>query len=252
MAKVKSESVKGEVNRAKEDKTVKTEAKVVKPKKVAEKVNLKADVYNLAGEVSGKFELPEELFGAKINKALLSQAIRVYQNNQAGQHGNTKTRGEVAISTRKIYKQKGTGGARHGAKSAPIFVGGGVSMGPRTRTVVLDLPKKMQKAALISALSSKVLESKVSVIDGLEKASGKTKEMAGLVDKLGTKKLCLVTEGTRDAMTNAFRASGNVKAIQYEIADNLSLLKVLHSDKLFFTREALTKLSGRLAKKESN
>jgi large subunit ribosomal protein L4 len=226
--------------------------KVVKAKKVADKANLKADVYNLKGEVSGKFELPEELFGAKINKALLSQAIRVYQNNQAGHHGHTKTRGEVSISTRKIYKQKGTGGARHGAKSAPIFVGGGVAFGPRDRKVVLDLPKKMQKAALISALSSKVLESQVCVIDGLETANGKTKQMAELFAKLGTKKMCLVAAQTKDEMANVFRASANLKGITFEIADNLSVLKVLHTDKLFFTSDAITKLVGRVAKKETN
>ena len=162
---------------------------------------------------------------------------------------NTKTRREVAISTRKIYKQKGTGGARHGAKSAPIFVGGGVSMGPRSRTVILELPKKMQKMALISALSSKVAS--VGVIDGLDKATGKTKEMAGLVNKLASKKLCLVSATTREGMTNAFRASANIAGLQFENADNLSLLQVLNTEKLIFTRDGLGKLVNRLVKKEA-
>lgn len=226
-------------------KSVNSEAKVVAPKvtKVVKKTSLKAEVYNLKGEVSGNFELPEEVFGQKVNKALLSQAIRVYQSHQMGHHGHTKTRGEVSISTRKIYKQKGTGGARHGAKSAPIFVGGGIAMGPRLRKIELELPKKMQKAALVSALSSMVIDQKLAIIDGLDAASGKTKEMASFVSKIGLKKACLVGI---DPKSTAARASANLGQIQFETADKLNLLRVLQSDKLILTREAVTKIVTRI------
>src|SRR3989344_1873864 len=99
--------------------------------------------------------LPKEIFGQEVNTKLLAQAMRVYMTNLKKFTASTKTRGEVRGSTAKIYRQKGTGRARHGAITAPIFVGGGIVFGPKPRKVVLDLPKKMKKAALLAALSDK-------------------------------------------------------------------------------------------------
>lgn len=222
-----------------------TEVVAEKPVKAAKKSALSVEIYNLKGETQGTMELPEEVFGQKVNKSLLSQAVRVYQNNERGHFGNTKTRGEVSISTRKIYKQKGTGGARHGAKSAPIFVGGGVAMGPRTRVVKLDLPKKMAKAALISALSSKAAEAQVVVVDGIEKATGKTKEIASLMAKIGSKKVSLVA-GDKEASAKAALASANLAEVQFELADQLNVLKVLKSHKLVLTQDAIEKIVNRV------
>lgn len=130
---VKKESASQSVKEPKVKKV--TAAKVAKPvvetEEPATKVSksktssLSAPVYSLAGTESGSLDLPKEVFGVKVNKNLLAQAVRVYSNNQKGHWSHTKTRGEVTGSTRKIFKQKHTGRARHGSIKAPIFVGGG-------------------------------------------------------------------------------------------------------------------------------
>ena len=106
---------------------------------------LSAPVFSLAGTAVGNVSLPKETFGAKVNEKLLAQAVRVYSTNQKVMPGSTKKRGEVHGTTAKMYKQKGTGRARHGAKTAPIFVGGGVAFGPKPRKIQLHLPPKMKR-----------------------------------------------------------------------------------------------------------
>src|SRR3989338_11409930 len=145
--------------------------------------SLSIPVYSLAGKETGVLALPKEIFAAKVSKSLLAQAVRVYATNQKSLLASTKTRGEVEGSTAKIYRQKGTGRARHGAIRAPIFVGGGITFGPKPRKVRLILPQKMKKAALIAALSVKLADKNVIGLSGLDKASGKTKEMAKLIEK---------------------------------------------------------------------
>jgi large subunit ribosomal protein L4 len=157
--------------------TVKKTVKVTKPKVVIKKAaaikktvvvkkaivkeapketGLKLSVYDLKGAIAESLTLPKEIFGAKINNSLMAQAVRVYLANQRRGTLKTKSRGEVAISTRKIYRQKGTGRARHGAKSAPIFVGGGIAFGPKPRDFSMKLNQNMRRVALFSALSAKL------------------------------------------------------------------------------------------------
>jgi len=127
---------------------------------------LKVEVIDTVGKVVETMELPKELFGAKINSVLMAQAVRVYLANQRLGTASTKTRGEVDGSTRKIYRQKGTGRARHGGIRAPIFVKGGIAHGPKPRDYSLLLSKNMRIAALRSALSAKVKAGEVAVIAG--------------------------------------------------------------------------------------
>src|SRR3989338_7040764 len=165
--------------------------KEAKPIKIATKLSasrndkkvsgMNVPVYSMVGTSSGTLALPKEFFGAKVNKALLTQALRVYISNQKTHPGSTKTRGEVKGSTAKIYRQKGTGRARHGAIRAPIFVGGGITFGPKPRDVRLTLSKKMKKAALLSAFSLKMREKEILGLSGIDKASGKTKEISKLI-----------------------------------------------------------------------
>lgn len=142
----------------------------------------KADLYSIKGVRKGSIRLPE-LFNQKINKYLLAQAIRVYKDRSHSGLSKTKTRGEVSISTRKIYRQKGTGYARHGAKSAPIFVGGGIAHGPKGVKRTLVLPKKLKHQALASALSLKVKKGALVLVDSLNLLK-KTKDADILIDKL--------------------------------------------------------------------
>lgn len=193
-------------------------------------------VYSLAGRATGTMSLPKEVFGGKINKALLAQALRVYMTNQKTLPGFTKTRGEVVGSTAKIYRQKGTGRARHGAISAPIFVGGGIVFGPKPRKIRLHLSQNMKKQALISALSAKLKDTKILGVSGLEKASGKTREFAFLFKKVESKSALIVTNGKMD---NVLRGARNIPGISVLPANQLNAYEVLKYQKLLITKEAL-------------
>ncbi len=206
-------------------------------------IGLSVPMVNIGGKDVGILALPKEIFGAKINKPLLSQALRVYLNNATAHHSNTKTRGEVKGSTRKIRAQKGTGGARHGSVRAPIFVGGGISLGPKYRKVILDLPKKMKKAALISALSEKVHDSEIMGITGLEKITGKTKEMHSLAEKMQKKSLLIVTGEKNEALR---RAVGNLSNVNSLLADQLSVMDLIKYQTVMMTKEAVKNIEGRI------
>ncbi|MBI4037329.1 50S ribosomal protein L4 [Candidatus Daviesbacteria bacterium] len=208
---------------------------------------LSVPVYALDGKAAGSMILPKEIFGAKVNKALLTQAVRVYTSNQTAHFGNTKTRGEVKGSTRKIRSQKGTGGARHGGIRAPIFVGGGIAMGPKYRKVSLDLPKKMKKAALVSALSSRALDREIVGLVGWDKATGKTKQMQVLFDKLGKKNILLISGQSQE---KANRAAKNLPGLEVILADNLNALEVIAHQTLVLTKDAIEKLELRMKSEE--
>jgi len=146
---------------------------------------LKIDTYSPKGTKLTPTTLPKE-YEAKENLPLLAQALRVYEDRGHFGLAKAKTRAEVNRTTKKWYRQKGTGGARHGAKSAPIFVGGGVAHGPRPIKRELTLPKKMARQAFSVALTIRVKEGKVWGVKGLE-ALKKTKDIKGLVEKIGKK-----------------------------------------------------------------
>ncbi|MBU1031361.1 50S ribosomal protein L4 [Patescibacteria group bacterium] len=211
----------------------------VKKETTKKATRLTAPVYSLAGRQTGTINLPKEFFGQKVNKSLLTQAVRVYSTNRKTLPGSTKTRGEVKGSTAKIYSQKGTGRARHGSIRAPIFVGGGIVFGPKVRKVRLDLPKRMKKAALVSALSSKMEDKNVIGLTGAEKATGKTKEMVGFTEKL---KLATVLIVTGEKSDNIVRASRNIPGLTILSANQLNAYEVLRHKSLVISKESLEKL----------
>ncbi|MDP3974238.1 MAG: 50S ribosomal protein L4 [Candidatus Daviesbacteria bacterium] len=219
---------------------VKSEKKVTKPV-TAKTSGLSVPVYSLTGRAAGTMILPKEIFGQEVNKKLLSQAMRVYLTNRTGHYGSTKKRGEVRGSTAKIYRQKGMGRARHGAITAPIFVGGGIAFGPKPRKTILNLPKKIRRAALISALSSKMTDKNISGISGLEKATGKTKEVANFLEKMAGKEkkiksALIVTEDKKD---NLVRAVRNIENVAILPANLINAYEILKHDKLIITKEAV-------------
>lgn len=212
---------------------------VAKPTTAKRSSGLSVPAYSLAGRSSGTMSLPKEIFGVKVNEKLLAQAIRVYMTNLKTFTASTKTRGEVRGSTAKIYRQKGTGRARHGAIRAPIFVGGGIVFGPKPRKVRLDLPKKMKKAALLSALSSKAGNKEILGLSGIEKATGKTREMAKLFKKVGTDSALIVTGEKTD---NVVRAVRNIPGVNVLPADLINAYEVLKHNFLLITKEAVERL----------
>ena len=236
--------------RVKKSLIVNRKSSIVKTKKVERKTNsekrtssLSVPVYSLTGRAAGKMSLPKEVFGAPVNKKLLAQAMRVYMNNQKTLPGSTKTRGEVEGSSVKIYRQKGTGRARHGSIRANLFVGGGIVFGPKPRKVVLDLPQKMKKAALISALSSKVSDKKVAGLSGVEKATGKTKELVQLLGKINSKNSTLILIGEK--ADNIVRATANIPNVSTLPTNLVNAYHILKHDMLVLTKEPVEKLEGK-------
>lgn len=237
--------------------TVKKQRKIVVARKASSKAkkagglppraqrSLMIDVYNTKGKVVEKIALPKELFGQKVNTTLMAQAVRVYLANQRKGTVSTKTRGEVNKTTAKWYKQKGTGRARHGAKSAPIFVGGGVVFGPKPRDYSLQLPKKMKRKALFSALSTKLKDNEIKIVSGLEKLDGKTKAMAGVIESLGLsgKKILLVLSDAPKRSNGVYRAARNIEGVNVISPNGLNTYEVLNSKEVFFMKQAIDAVS---------
>lgn len=204
-------------------------------KKVIKKSNsLSVPVYSLKGISAGTMVLPKEIFGQKVNKKLLEQAMRVYETNQKTHFAKTKTRGQVKGTNAKAWNQKGTGRARHGAKTAPIFVGGGIVFGPKPRKVRLTLPQKMKKAALVSALSSKMADKQILGLSGLEKATGKTKEMIKLLEKLSVKNGLIITD-----QKEVMRAVRNIPGINVFLSNQINAYEIIRHKFLLLTKEAI-------------
>ena len=193
-------------------------------------------VLGVDGKAKGKMTLPSDVFGVKPNKTLMAQAVRVYLANQREGGAATKTRGEVEGSTRKIYRQKGTGRARHGSIRAPIFVGGGIVFGPVPHDFSMSFPVKMKRKALTSALSSQLTAGNVIVVDGLAGLE-KTKSMVKALASVGAVgKILLILS---DKPGYAARVARNIEGVDVLPAKNLNTYAVLSHQKLVFMKDAL-------------
>lgn len=199
---------------------------------------MKTDIYDIKGEKIGQTELPKDYFGVKINPGLMAQSVSIYLSNQRKALAKTKTRSEVDRTKAKWFRQKGTGRARHGSRSAPIFVGGGVAHGPRgIQNWEKKLPAKMKKQALAGALTTKLQEGDTVVMEGLEGLEGKTKQIAGLLEKLfGREKALLVTD---KKLVSLARASRNIPYLQIRQANSLNAYEILNGGKILLTTEAV-------------
>ncbi|RJQ25876.1 50S ribosomal protein L4 [Candidatus Parcubacteria bacterium] len=208
---------------------------------------VKIDVYGRDGKVVGSVNLPKEIFDAKVNNSLMAQAVRVYLTNQRSGTAHTKTRGEVKGSTRKIYRQKGTGRARHGAITAPIFVGGGIAFGPRKRDISLALPKKMRRKALFSALTLKFKSKSVKILEELDNIDSKTKNMQNILKSLNllnkkgkADKVLFVSSKNKE---NVERAIRNIGGISLKQAKDINTYSILNSKNIVFMKNSIETLS---------
>lgn len=217
----------------------KTKKEVQAIKVVTKPGSLTVPLVSLAGVQSGNLNLPKKFFGSKVNKTLLSQALRVYSTNQKAHYGQTKSRGDVNLTTAKLFRQKGTGRARHGAKSAPIFVGGGVAFGPKFRKTILTLPQKMKQKALISALSQKIQDGEVLAIENLDKATGKTKQMVKLLLGLDLSSALILHDQKLDLAQRALR---NIPKAKFLTTDQLNVYEVIKHQSLLITKAAVERL----------
>jgi large subunit ribosomal protein L4 len=201
----------------------------------------KIDLFDTKGKSTTKIELPKEIFGAKINRALIAQAVKVFLANQRQTGAKTKGRGEVTGSGRKIYKQKGTGRARHGDQYAPIFVGGGVAHGPTgEQNYTLKMSQQMRRKALFAALSSKLKDEQIVVVKGLDKVEPKTKAVAEVLRNLLIDgKVSLVLTGTERELMRSARNLAELKLLR---AADLNTYTTLNGGKLVFLPESIDKL----------
>jgi len=199
-------------------------------------------VYNMAGEQVSTRELPASIFEANINRDLMHQAlVRQLANARLGTH-KAKTRSEVNRSTAKIYRQKGTGRARHGSRKAPIFVGGGKAHGPLPRKYTKAMPRKMRRAALCSALSVKAELGDIVLLDQIALDAPKTKTVATLINTIanGQSALLLLPERNEPVEKSA-RNLQHVKALR---ANYLNIRDLLGYNKIVMPLAALDVVSG--------
>lgn len=200
----------------------------------------KVDVYNMDGQKVGDMILSDDVFGVEVNKTVMHAAVvNILANARQGTQ-STKTRAEVRGGGRKPWRQKGTGRARHGSIRSPQWVGGGVALGPKPRSYSYTLPKKVKRLALKSALTSKVLENNMMVLDELKLEAIKTKEMAKVLDKLNVDASALIVLPAVDE--NVIKSSRNIRGVKTALVNTINTYDILRYKKFIVTREAIAKI----------
>lgn len=195
------------------------------------------EVFDIQGKPVGKINLSDTVFGAEVNEAAMHQVVRMQLANQRQGTQSAKTRGEINMSTRKPWRQKGTGRARQGSRRAPNWTKGGVVFAPKPRDYSFSVPKKMRRVALKSALSAKVRDNQIVVLDKLELSAPKTKEMVKVLANLKIEgKAMVVLEDKKDA---AARASGNIPGLTLAMVNTLNVLDILNHDMFVITKDAV-------------
>lgn len=217
------------------------------------------EVKNLKNERVGEIELNDEVFGVEYNEALVYDAVKNYFANQRAGTSATKTRGNTSGSGKKLWRQKGTGRARVASIRSPLWKGGGNVHGPQPRDWGYELPKKMKRGALRSALSERLREGNLIVVDGFDLASvevkgkdgsalpnHKTKKFLAVAQNLGLDKRTLLVDVTPGA--ELALSARNVQGIKLASNVNVSIHDVLYHEKLVFTQAAINVLQERLSK----
>ena len=205
---------------------------------------MKCDIVNLDNQNVGSIELSDSVFGVDVRSDILSRVVNwQLANRRAGTH-KTKTIAEVSGTTKKPYKQKGTGRARQGSLRATQFRGGGISFGPVVRSHAQDLPKKIRRLGMRCALSSKAQNGKLVVVDALKLPEVKTKELVSKMEKMGLKSALFV--GGAELDTNFKLAARNIVGIDVLPQQGANVYDILRRDTLVLTKEAAENLEARL------
>ena len=197
----------------------------------------KTALYNMDGSAIGEVELSEAIFAAPVNVAAMHLVVRSYLAAQREGTQSAKTRGEVRGGGRKIYRQKGTGNARHHGNRAPQFRHGGVVFAPKPRDYVINVPKKVRRLAFKSAMTSRLNDGDIIVVDELKLAEGKTKLMANVLKALKAENKALVVLPGRDE--NVVRATANLEQAKTTYVNTLNVYDILNAGKVVLTKAAL-------------
>jgi len=201
------------------------------------------DVHNIEGKPVAQVELPDEIFNVPIKAHVLHEVVTMQLANRRSANPKVKHRGDVAGSTRKLYKQKGTGRARRGDIKSPLLRGGGVIFGPDGRKYAYQLPKKVRQMALKMALSSKLQEKALVVLDRFDLAEIKTRAFVAAIEALQLKSALIVTEAKNDTLE---RSSRNVPEVKVLRSEGLNVFDVLKYDTLVLLQPAIKTIEGRL------
>ena len=197
-------------------------------------------VFNMAGQEVGTMVLADSVFGAEINAAVLHAAVRAYLLNQRQGTQSTLTRTEVSGGGRKPWRQKGTGRARQGSTRAPQWTHGGIALGPKPRSYRTDMNKKTKRVALFSALSAKVAEGKLIIVDDIACTEYKTKTMVNMLKALNVDNRALIVLDAVNPFT--VKSCANIERVETTLATTINVYEILKADKMVITAAAVKKL----------
>jgi large subunit ribosomal protein L4 len=205
----------------------------------------KLKVYNLKREDVGEIELSDAVFGGEVNEDLFYEVLKAQLASSRSGTVGVKNRASVHGTRKKMYKQKGTGNARHGSQRAPTFVGGGVAHGPKARSYSYRPPRKMRIGAMRSAFALKVKEGRLTVVDSFDLDAIKTKELSKVLDALEVKSSSLLVDAKEN--DNLRLSARNLATHQFLPPEGVNLYDLLRHDHVVLTRKAVEAIEARLA-----
>jgi len=211
---------------------------------------MRVDVVNTDNRVVGEVELPEAIFAAKINIPLMHQVVLMQLAKRRRGTASTKTRHEVSGTTRKPWRQKGTGRARAGNNKSPLWVRGGAVFGPHPRDYSFRVPKKMRRLALKSALSAKLADGELLVVDHLGFEKPATRELARVLERMKLSGRILIVDESRDE--NLYLSARNLPKVKVLPVAGLNVYDILAADRLMILQRALPAISARLMQNGSS
>ena len=200
----------------------------------------KVTMLNMAGAEAGSIELKDEIFGITPNENAVHAVVKNYLANQRQGTQSAKTRAEVRGGGRKPFRQKGTGRHRQGSSTDPSQVGGGVVFAPKPRSYRYTLPKKLRRLAMLSALSSKVQENEIIVVDKLSFEAPKTKEMIKVLSNLNAEKKALIVMAEKDE--TVIKSAANIQGIRTALVGTMNVYEIINHTSFIVTEEAVKKI----------
>lgn len=200
----------------------------------------KVAVYNITGKQVGEMELNENTFGASINVEAMHQVVKMLLANRRQGTQSALTRAEVRGGGIKPWRQKGTGRARHGSTRSPQWTHGGIVFAPKPRSYRYTVPKKIKRIAMKSALSSKVVDNNIIIVDELNFTAPKTKQVVGMLDSLKVDKKTLIV--LADKNENVEKSARNIEGVKTALVNTLNVYDILNCDKFIITKEAVEKV----------
>jgi len=197
-------------------------------------------LYNMDGAESGSIEVSDDIFAIEINQNAVHDVVKNYLANQRQGTQSAKTRAEVRGGGAKPYRQKGTGRARQGSRVAPNHVGGGIVFAPKPRDYRYSVPKKVKRLAMLSVLSSKVLENEIIVIDELSFDEPKTKDMVKFLSAVGADKKAIIITAGKDE--NVVKSAANIPGVETSYVGRMNVYEILKATSFIVTKEAVEKI----------